>query len=195
MAANAAEILERFFDEVGADVGELARDEEVIAWFNAGVARLPARYPRTASITWAGNASSITLPTDFSAFDRVEVTTGILYSHVIWGSELRFFTPTSSSGAGTLFYYAHFPPVDGSNDSVLSPIGDEACLSYALFRFFRKLAASRADFRRYATITGQTGLDVSDLDAVAERYRQDYIDARQELEDGDFAQPVGLDGV
>lgn len=194
MAASYEELQELFFDELGRDVGQLAREPEVCAWLNAGIGRLPARYPRTASVTWAEGASEVALPADFVKLDRVEVTSGLLQPYTCWGTKLRFYDPLTVSGAGVVFYFSRFPSVSTSSASALPPAGDEAIVFYALWRFFRKIASARADFRRYSTITGQSGLDVSDLDAVAERYRQDFLDARAELEEDDFSAPATFFG-
>jgi len=196
MAATSTEIEARFFDEIGDDLGELARRAEVLSWFNDGVGRLPARFPKTAVITWAANDTSVNLPADLVSLESIRVADSSyrLPAHQRWGLTLQFLDAASSAGSATIFYFANYPRVTGSNPSVLSPVGEDACLSYARYRFYRKLAGSRADFRRYATVTGQSGVEVSDLEAIAERHRQDFVDARAEMEEGELLEPATFYG-
>lgn len=195
MPSTERELLDRFFDGIGRDIAELAREPEVLAWINEGIERLPARYPKAAAITWTAAASSVALPSDLVRFVRLDVNSGSYrQQYSVWGSALRFFDPLTASGSGTVFYFARFPRVTATEPSVVPALGEQAAIFYAQYRFFRKLAGSRADFRRYSTITGQSGLDVSDLDAVAERYHQDFLEARSEFEDTDLAEPATFYG-
>lgn len=191
MALTASDIQDRFFSEIGEDLGELARDHEVLGWFNDGLGRLPARHPKTATITWSASDESVPLPTDLVSLEAVRTADGVYVPKFLrWGSTLQFLDPATVGGSATIFYFARFPRVDGDNPSLCSPVGEDAAFSYARYRFFRKLAGSRADFRRYSTITGQSGIDVSDLEAIAERHRQDFVDSRAEMEEGELLEPA-----
>ncbi len=194
MPATIDNLTDRVLEDVGASVGELVRRYEIQGWLNIGVGRLPALYRLSTSFSWLANDGSIVLPSDFVKLDRLTVSTGRLPAHTIWGGSLVFYDPATAAGSGTLFYCGYFPGVSASVASSLPPAGEDAIVSYALFRFYRKLASSRADFRRYTAITGQAGLEVADLDAVSERYRQDFLDARADLEEIELSEPTGFYG-
>ena len=57
---------------------------------------------------------------------------------------------------------------------------DYACINYMLSRFYKKLSSNRAFYKRYATLVGQNAVSMADLQAEADRYYQDFLDAREE---------------
>lgn len=195
MADTLAQLVARVQAELDTDLAALTNATEIGVNLNAGLSRLPARYQKTASITWLANAATVDLPADFIKLDAFLDTVGTgLPAHRIWNLKIVFLDPAGAAGGGTVHYFAHYPTMDGSHASLAPVQGDEAIVSYALYRFFRKISGSRADFRKYVSITGQSGLEVSDLDAVAERYRQDFVETRAELEEGDLAEPAAFFG-
>lgn len=183
------EFFDLFLEQVGDQISELVREPEVTRWGNAGMGRLPARYPLSVPIAWAAGDTEFLLPADFVKIESVRLDSGCaLPSYQRWGQTLQFLDPAGAAGSGTLFYYGLFPMLGSNYDP--SPVVVDAALGYALYRFYRRMASSRADFRRYTTITGQAGLDVSDLETVAEGHRQDFVDARLELEEGELSEPA-----
>lgn len=169
-------------EELG-EANVLATDQEIERWLNDGQDRLTQLRPVITTLSWAQAATTVTLPTDYVRPDRLVKSTGFLPSYNFYGKQLVFNGDGGAADAGTatLFYWARWPEVTSSADSILDPIGDQACVSYACYRFFKKLASSRSDYRQYATVTGANGVDISELDALSERHYTDFTDARDEL--------------
>lgn len=173
-----------FRSEVG-DAAALVRDPEIFRWFNAGQRALGTYREKNAGLTWALGATEVDLPTDFV---RPELLDGDdVPSYRIWGDpkKIIFREATYSAGTGTLYYYAAWPRVTGSQPSLLPDVGDDACLSYALYRFFKRVASSRSDYRKFATTVAANGVDISELDALSERHYNDFLASRDELQDRD----------
>src|SRR4051812_38482799 len=173
-----------FKDEVG-EVQQLARDSAIDRWVNEGQGRLRVYRQRDTPLSWAAGATSVTLPTDFHHEERVAPDYGVTLSpYDVWNGVLRFRHPLDvRAGTGVLFYWGNWPYITGSADSQLPELGDQACLSFALFRFFKRLASSRADYRRYAAIAQGNGVGVDDLATLAEQHYNDFTEARDALED------------
>jgi hypothetical protein len=171
-------------------VAELTTEDEILGWINRGCARLPARAEHQVAITWAAGDSAVTLPSDFVRFNRLEVRDGFFGAYNVWGQELSLLDPLTTDGNGVVYYYGHFGPVGLTPPSGLPILGDEAVIAYAKYCFFQKIASSRSDFRRYCTITGQNGIEVTDLVDLAERMRQDYVDAAEQLDDLEGGEPA-----
>jgi len=178
-----SDFVDALTDELG-DAADLVRDEQLIRWVNRGQSRLGLTVGKTASLIWAGAASSAALPADCLQVDRLVPDPGFsLPVHVRSGSpvggELLFLDPSCvSSGSATLYYRAELPPITGSSPSAASASSDEAIVSFALACFFRRIASTRSDFKRYVAITGQSGLEVSDLLALADEHYRVFADAR-----------------
>lgn len=177
------EILERFREEVGAEIHSLVEDNEIISWFNAGKDRVNVYQEKNTVLVWTLGATEITLPADFVSTERLNVIVGTLGDHVQWGKKFVFEGLNGSLNAGQaqLFYWATFPNVDDTTDSVLTSSGNDACLSYSLHRFYRKLGGSRADYRRYATMTNANGVTMGDLADLSDQHYQDFLAKRDEL--------------
>jgi hypothetical protein len=180
-------------DELG-DVEQLVRDEQFIRWVNRGRARLGIVKAERAALTWAAGAAYVALPDDFERLDSVVPDPGVTMPRFFLVAStgdpaapeapyyLRFVDPSCvEAGTAAVYYGASYPDVTGAAPSTMPPLADEAAVSFALSRFFRRLAASRADFKRYATITGQSGIDVNDLTALADEHVREFEDARAEL--------------
>lgn len=169
-------------DELG-DAADLVRDENIARWINRGRARLGLYEPKAAALSWADGATAVDFPADFASFIRLVPDSGTtLIGYALLARSLRFVRPDSVvAGSAVLYYGATYPDVSGSAASTMPPLADEAAVSYALSRFYRRIAANRSDFRRYAAVTGQNGVDVSDLTALADEHLREYEDARSEL--------------
>ena len=180
-------------DELG-DVEQLVRDEQFIKWVNRGRARLGITLSKRGTITWESGAAYAALPSDFERLDAVRADSGyVLPPYVLVANTgdsaapsapfyLEFLDPDSvSAGSAAVFYGGTHPDVTGTQDSTMPPLADEAVVSYALARFFRRIAATRADFTRYVAITGQNGIDVADLLDIASVHDRDFETARSEL--------------
>jgi hypothetical protein len=186
MAASLSELTDDFNAEVGAQskLDELVTPARLARWFNQAQARLNVKKPSFSNITWADGDRSITLPADFYKLDSIELDDGsaCLPAHRVFGKTIRFYGPASSGGSGVLVYYADYPTISNAQDSLLPQLGDQALVSWALYRFFKMLSSSRADFKKYATISNANGVDISELDALSERHLADYQDAQEQLQ-------------
>jgi hypothetical protein len=86
-----------------------------------------------------------------------------------------------SGGSATLYYGSRYPDVDNNDVSTMPPEADEAVVSFILARFFGRLASSRADFKRYSTITGQNGLELQDFLNLSDEHQRDFEARRDAL--------------
>jgi hypothetical protein len=170
-------------DELG-DAADLIRDEQLDRWVNRGRVRLGLLEAKAVDLTWNDNDSEVLFPDDFVRFDRLIATPtiAIIPQYTVLARSLSFFDPERvTTGSGTLYYGASYEPVSGAVGSTMPAMADEAVVSYALARFFRRIATTRSDFRRYTTVTGQSGIDVADLIDLAERHDADFEAARADL--------------
>lgn len=167
--------------ELGPDVSQLLQDEEIDRWVNDGQTRLDHQRQQTAALAWTGGATEIVLPADFHRREDVLILTGSLPRYDIWGGKFTLRCAAAEAGTATLRYWGTFPRITGSSDSLQSATGDNAILSYCLYRFYKRLASSRADFRKYAVLSNANGVDIAELDALSERHYNDFLDAREQL--------------
>lgn len=180
MASTSAELVADFYAEVGSDLDEMVKPERVLRWMNQGQARLP-RKASMVEITWNVGDASVDMLADFIRFEGLIDVDGCLPAHRVWGNAIVFSAPAYDSGSATLLYWADWPAISNTQDSTLPQVGEQGLVSFALYRFFKTLASSRADFRRYATISQANGVDISELDALSERHLADYEDAQEEM--------------
>lgn len=181
------EMLESFYVDAGlteeVDRDALAPQGDVETWLLHARLRLGVYQPQTETVSWEANDDSIPLPAGFVSFDKLIVYTGDLPAHDEVSGELVFRCPSTASGTGRIYYSRLFPLADDT-DAPGSAAQDRACLafvSYALSRFFRRLASSRVDYKRYSTVTGQAGLEAADLQSLADDHRNDFEAFRSEL--------------
>jgi hypothetical protein len=176
------------------DLAVLATDAQILAWLNEGVRRFPGCAEKEASITWTSNSSNVQLPDDYVRLERLHTRQGCLPPFDVLGKRLVFGDPLISGGNGILYYWGYFSPIVAGQPTGLPPVGEVAAVNYALSRFYRMLSGNRADYRRYATIAGQNGVDIGELDALAERHHQDFLEARDELENIEYGEPATFYG-
>lgn len=179
MSWTQSEFRQAFRDEVG-DAAQLIRDAQIDRWVNQAQARLGTYAQKTAAVTWTAGATSITVPADFR--DVVEfVGDDAIPTHRVWGGGIDFTRPAEWAGSAKLYYLGHWPRITTDTPSELPEEGNQACLSFALYRFFKRLASSRADYRRYSTITQANGVDIEELDDLSERHYNDFLDSRESM--------------
>jgi hypothetical protein len=179
------ELLIAFREEAGEEIAALVRDPVLERWINQGQARLGYYRQQSASFTWDANDLGFDLPVDFKRPEKLVADYGsaCVPAGTYWNDEYRFNSRVTSSGSGVIYYWGAFPEITATQDSLLPDIGDDGILSYCAYRFYKRLASSRADFRRYATLTQANGVDISELDALSERYFTDFEDTREALAD------------
>jgi hypothetical protein len=174
------------FDAEASGVASLATSAQKIIWFNEGQARLLQWRPRTSDFSWVTGARTETLPTDFRKFIDIVYDVGTMDAKWrVLGRDLVIYRPEGAlaDGSARLFYYGDWTPMTTSTTATdLSPAQDNACLYYALHRFYKRLSSSRAYYKRYATLVGQNNVTMSDLQQESDRYYQDFLDARDDVE-------------
>lgn len=173
------------FDAEAGDVATLATAALKVKWFNEGQERLLKYKPSTSDITWAAAARTVSLPADFIELVKVVTDEGyVAQPWRVFGANLVIDSSDGalSAGAARLYYLASYTALAIPGTSQLSAQNDTACLYYALSRFYRRLASNRAYYKRYATMVGQNAVTMSDLQQEAERYYQDFLDAREDAQ-------------
>jgi hypothetical protein len=177
--------LDSAFDSEAGDVASIATSSQKQLWFNEGQARLLRFKPSTDDVVWVTGDRSLALPADFIQLDRVVYDESVRHQGwVVFGGDLVIHEPdgATADGSARLYYHADWPKISDTVASALSSIGDIACLYYALHRFYRLLASNRAYYKRYATLQGANAVTVGELQGEADRYYQDFIDTRADLE-------------
>lgn len=186
MAVELTDFCDRVRAELGDDAGQLITDEHIQLWVNDGKNRLGAIKPLSGSITWAAEDASVALATGYVSLSHIRISSDTLYlpPYEIWNTTLYFIEDDGASveGSATVYYLGYYADIDADNSSTLPPAGDQACVSWVCHRFFRRLANSRSEYRRYATLMGQNGVSVDDLRELSAEYLQDFNDARAALE-------------
>jgi hypothetical protein len=184
---NLAEQLETFYVRAGLtddkERDQFAAEGDVETWLSQARLRLGPWDRQTADITWEAGVAFISLPKNCVHVAALQITSGYLPAWDQWGSSLRLRENSTVPGAATIFYTAYF---DVANDDPLGfdPKGDAANLAaveYALSVFFRKLASSRADYQRFSTVTGQSGIEAQDFRDLADDHLRDFETARDDL--------------
>lgn len=177
--------LQTNFDAEAGDVASIATAAQKRLWFNEGQARLLRFHAQNADLTWAAGDRSVSLPAGFVQLDKLVYDDSSRPEPFrVFGSELVIDHPDGACAAGgaRLYFWAEWPQLTAVVNSSLSAIGDTACLYYALHRFYRLLASNRSYYKRYATLVGANAVTVGELQAEADRYYQDFIDSRADLE-------------
>jgi hypothetical protein len=189
---------EQFRDAAVGDLGDelaaLLDDADIDRWVNIGKDLLGPRVGKRADLTWAALDRSVNLPADFIKIARVKPQADVVMpAWQIHGLVMWFEAPEGASEAGTadIFYWALYPDITSSVPSTLLRNEETAVVSYVLHRFYRKIASSRALFRRYSVITGQNGVDVEDLQAIA---REHLLDFEEGAKDTEQPEPVSYYG-
>lgn len=133
------------------------------------------------SVTIAADATTYALPTDAYDVERFQPTLDTnspqLPGYTIVGGTVYFILPVSDDWSGTLFYRAHYPDVTDAQECLLPAAAADGLISFALYRAFRRLAAGRSEYRKYATLVGNS-VSMSDLEQAASIHLQDYEEAR-----------------
>lgn len=167
------ELRDSFYAELGEELRVMAEKKDIDRWMNDAAAYMDEHDAQTATITWVAGDFLVTLPSDFVSLDSLD-TDDPLPGYRVWHRKLRFESAATSDGSATIFYLAEPDRVTASTASTLPDILDQARVFYALARFFRRLATSRSDYRRYSTIAQGNAAEIGDLLAQAERYQADF---------------------
>jgi hypothetical protein len=157
-----------------------------ILWYNEGQARLVRKKAAFVDVSWVKGAREIFTVGTFLQLDKIVWNTNTVpEAFRVWGDSLIIEDPVGAAGSGgaRLYYWAEFAPmVVGTTATETTPTEDYACLYYALSRFYRRLASNRSIYTRYSTLLGQNAVSMGDLQQEYERYYQDFIDSREDVE-------------
>ena len=176
-----------FDAELGALADEaLCTDAQKILWFNEGQARLLKKKATYDDVTWAVGDRTIPLPADFIKLDKIVPDDGVsMLPWRVWGNTLILDDPEGADESGTarVYFWGEWTEMDSSTIATdLTLAQDHACLYYALSRFYRRISSNRAFYKRYATLVGQNAVSMTDLQQEADRYYQDFLDSREDLD-------------
>ena len=185
MSWSQADYAASFDAEAGEAAGLVDRDMR-IRWYNEGQARLVRKKASIFDLTWnAGDSITDSIP-GFLQLDKIVWLTDVVpQSFRVWGDSLIIESSegATATGAATIYYWAEFSPMEPGTDATeTTQTEDFACLYYALARFYRRLASSRSIYTRYSTLLGQNAVSMADLQQEYERYYQDFIDSREDVE-------------
>lgn len=178
-----AEIKVAFDDQAG-DAAILTDLGEVTRWFNDGQARLGWYARGTVDVTWAVGALVVPISTQCQGVEHILYPDGNTEDRWIEGVQCLQITDYEGAkyaGNARLVLRVFWPDVSDTHPSDLPRIGDAACISYALYRFYRKLVSNRSFFQRYATMAGVNRVDVAELSDTADDHYRDFNDLRLEL--------------
>ena len=151
---------------------------------NEGQARYEPEILRrrvVASVTIAEDATTYALPAD--AYDvesfqaTVDTSSPELSSYTIVDGTCYFVRPVARAWSGIVIYRAHFPDITDAQECLLPTAAADGLISFALYRAFRRLAAGRSEYRKYATLVGNA-VAMSDLEQAASIHLQDFEEAR-----------------
>jgi hypothetical protein len=174
------------FDAETGDAAPLTDQTTRILWYNEGQARLIRKKAAYVDVSWAMGAREIFTFATFLQLDKIVWNTDTVPEPFrVWGDSLVIEDPAGAAAAGgaRLYYWAEFTPmVVGTPATETTPTEDYACLYYALARFYRRLASNRSIYTRYSTLLGQNAVSMSDLQQEYERYYQDFVDSREDVE-------------
>lgn len=173
------------YEALGGDISEIFEDSFIERTLNAGQARYEPDLlrERTSATTWLDDATSFALPSDFAFLDRLmpdadNINTP-LPDFTTYAGSMLFNDPNCvRAWTGTLLYRAHFPAITESQVCLLPATACDGLISFALHACFRRLAAGRAEYKRYSTIVGANAVSVSELEQIAQLHLQDFEDGR-----------------
>ena len=174
------------FDAEAGDIAALATSVQKILWFNEGQTRLLRLKATFDDVSWTLADRDIALPGDFKQLNKIiPDADSSVEPWEVWGNFLILEDPSGATadGSARLYYWAEWTPMTTATLATeLTLAQDNACMYYALSRFYRKLSSNRAYYKRYATLVGQNAVTMTDLQQEADRYYQDFLDAREDFE-------------
>jgi len=178
------EMLESFYVDAGLTDeplrAELAPEGNVERWLWQARLKIGVYEEKSATLWWEAGDTSLVLPPGLVRLGRIVQIEGCLPAHDQWGLELAFRDGPATEGGSVQVYYESLFNVEPGGTPMAESVG-LAYVSYALSRFFRALASSRSDFKRYTTVTGQAGIEAGDLQDLAREHLADFEGFRNDL--------------
>jgi hypothetical protein len=173
-------------DELGPELGAASffSDGDIDRYLNDGLKRLGYFLEKSAVLTWGAGDTSVALPSDYISEDRLESVppSALPYERRIWGGTMYFQTTGAlSAGSATLYYFGFHPALSVSQASLLPETGDTGLVAFACYRAYKRIASSRADYRRYSTLVAGNGVDVDELASVSDQFYAEFLEAKDGL--------------
>jgi hypothetical protein len=173
-------------DELGPDLGspDFISDQDIDRYLNDGLQRIQYYRERVADVTWAVNDESIPFPEDYICDATFVVDSGkSVPTGRIWANALHFDYSggATSAGSARLFYCASWPVLSDEQGSLLPGSGNVALVAFACYRAFKRIASSRAEYRRYSTISQANAVSIDDLAQISDVYFGEFQEAVNSL--------------
>jgi hypothetical protein len=184
VSASLQDLTDSFFDEIPAELRSVVVPGELARWLNEGRTRLGYYLQKETDLTWVSADRTVALPTDYFRFTELTPDVGtVLPKMRIHGPTIYFIHSDGAASDGTarLLYLARVPVISDSQVSLLTEEGEQAIISFARYRFYSKIAASRSDYRRYSTLLGANAVAMEELDALAAGYLADFQSGQETL--------------
>lgn len=191
MSLRLDEFLADFEDEVGTELFGMTSAGEVTRWLNQGQRRLGWKKDAEATLTWAAGDTEVDLPADcYKPQSLIANSDTTVPPYKFRQTSIRFLVDedgADDAGTAKLDYLANYSAITDTAASELSSDGDDACLAYALYRFFRKLATSRSNYQRYAVTQGINAISVDDLVNVMNQHLDEFLSVQQDDPPGEVS--------
>ena len=173
-------------DAVRGDIGDLSgyfADSVIERFLMEGQRKLEPDHllEKQATISWADNATSVALPSDYYEMitvvpDSTSYTWPLRYRE--HGTSLYFDgRDTVYAFSGKLYYRAHYPAFTSTIPCVLPAEAADALISYANYKCYQRVGGNRAEYKRYATLS-QNNVTMGDLLAAGNGHLADFNDAK-----------------
>lgn len=180
-----AEIVAAIADELGTNLSTLLPSSAVqTRWFNEGQARLGWYKHDVLEVSWTEGDLYVAFASPIVEVVEVlypEDTRERRWRATQGGLLIEDYEGAYDDGDAKVVVRTYWAEVTGAVSSELPRDGDAACLSYCLYKFFRRLAADRSVFQRYATLMGENGVSIDDLGDQADDHYRDFLDLRADL--------------
>lgn len=185
MSATRADLRDYAKDELGSDLSSLISDTDFDRYINDAIKRLGYYIESSVLLTWDAGDTEVDLPADFVSAESLigAETVSLPRERRIWGNTMYFQVEgVDSSGSATLFYFADHPTLDADADVTTLPgAADTALVAFVCYRAYKRIASSRADYRRYSTLVQANGVDVSELASISDQYYAEFLEAKEGL--------------
>jgi hypothetical protein len=174
-------------NEIGDDLAPLATNTLLDAWLQEGRVKLGARAELTHTFEWGAGDTTAAGPASVAGLevDRFEWPNDVSEETIrVWNGDLDFGPDGATVAGSVVMYYRGLLPVipeAGADAGAVDEQIGRAVVSYALSRFYGKLASNRLFYKRYATTVGANAVSVDDLIETSSNYADEFSVLRDEL--------------
>lgn len=187
MAVTAATMIANYRIEVGPLFDSLYTipDARIVDYLNEGQDWMSQDVTKKvkADVTWAANAETLVLPTDYVRLIRIDPDPNFTGDQVVppyieVDGALVFTDPTPrAAGAVYLYYEAMYASFLLAGSTDLPRPGPEALVAFAVWRAMMRFVNDRDVYARYATQVGTNAIDPADIERNAQSWYQRYLEA------------------